>query len=74
MNQNLVYGAFGENITVNGMREEDVCIGDTFELGQAIVQVTQPRQPCFKLAKNIIFQSYHYIFKKQDIQDFIFVY
>ncbi len=74
LNQNLVYGAFGENITVNGMREEDVCIGDTFELGQAIVQVTQPRQPCFKLAKNIIFQSYHYIFKKQDIQDFIFVY
>ncbi|MED1303409.1 MOSC domain-containing protein [[Bacillus thuringiensis] serovar konkukian] len=51
LNQNLVYGAFGENITVSGMREEDVCICDTFELGQAIVQVTQPRQPCFKLAK-----------------------
>jgi len=51
LNQDLVYGAFGENITVSGMREEDVCIGDTFELGQAIVQVTQPRQPCFKLAK-----------------------
>ncbi|HFK1788737.1 TPA: MOSC domain-containing protein [Bacillus pacificus] len=51
LNQNLVYGAFGENITVSGMREEDVCIGDTFELGQAIVQVTQPRQPFFKLAK-----------------------
>ncbi|TKH29501.1 MOSC domain-containing protein [Bacillus cereus] len=51
LNQDLVYGAFGENITVSGMSEEDVCIGDTFELGQAIVQVTQPRQPCFKLAK-----------------------
>ncbi|OUA56935.1 MOSC domain-containing protein [Bacillus thuringiensis] len=51
LNQDLVYGAFGENITVSGMHEEDVCIGDTFELGQAIVQVTQPRQPCFKLAK-----------------------
>lgn len=51
LNQDLVYGAFGENITVIGMREEDVCIGDTFKLGQAIVQVTQPRQPCFKLAK-----------------------
>lgn len=51
MNQELVYGAFGENITVSGMREEDVCIGDTFQLGEAIVQVTQPRQPCFKLAK-----------------------
>lgn len=33
------------------MREEDVCIGDTFQIGEAIVQVTQPRQPCFKLAK-----------------------
>lgn len=51
LNQDLVYGAFGENITVSSMSEEDVCIGDTFELGQAIVQVTQPRQPCFKLAK-----------------------
>ncbi|MDF9463921.1 MOSC domain-containing protein [Bacillus thuringiensis] len=51
LNQDFVYGAFGENITVSGMREEDVCIGDTFELGEAIVQVTQPRQPCFKLAK-----------------------
>ncbi|PFT67569.1 MOSC domain-containing protein [Bacillus cereus] len=51
LNQDLVYGAFGENITVSGMSEEDVCIGDTFELGQAIVQVTQPRRPCFKLAK-----------------------
>ena len=51
LNQDLVYGAFGENITVSGMSEEDVCIGDTFELGQAIVQVTQPRQPCFKKKK-----------------------
>ncbi|MFE7375404.1 MOSC domain-containing protein [Bacillus cereus] len=51
LNQDLVYGAFGENITVSGMREENVCIGDTFELGEAIVQITQPRQPCFKLAK-----------------------
>ncbi|MGE7632852.1 MOSC domain-containing protein [Bacillus paramycoides] len=51
LNQELVYGAFGENITVRGMREEDVCIGDTFQLGEATVQITQPRQPCFKLAK-----------------------
>ncbi|MFZ3196124.1 MAG: MOSC domain-containing protein, partial [Bacillus mycoides] len=51
LNQELVYGAFGENITVRGMREEDVCIGDMFQFGEAIVQITQPRQPCFKLAK-----------------------
>ncbi|PEO10719.1 MOSC domain-containing protein [Bacillus wiedmannii] len=51
LNQALVYGAFGENITINCLCEEDVCIGDTFQIGEAIVQVTQPRQPCFKLAK-----------------------
>ncbi|MDF9512534.1 MOSC domain-containing protein [Bacillus paranthracis] len=51
LNQDLVYGAFGENITVSDMREEDVCTGDTFQIGEAVVQVTQPRQPCFKLAK-----------------------
>lgn len=47
----LSYGAFGENLTVDGLTEEVVCIGDVFELGEALVQVTQPRQPCHKLAK-----------------------
>lgn len=51
LNRNLAYGAFGENITVQGMLEEDVCIGDIFQVGEAVVQVSQPRQPCFKLAK-----------------------
>lgn len=46
----LGYGAFGENFTVQGMTEQDVCIGDRFTIGTALVQVTQPRQPCFKLA------------------------
>ncbi len=44
-------GAFGENLTLSGLTEENVCIGDVFEVGTAIVQVSQPRQPCFKLAK-----------------------
>ncbi|SEC63502.1 MOSC domain-containing protein [Paenibacillus sp. GP183] len=43
-------GAFGENITMSGLLESEVCIGDTFSLGNAIVQVAQPRQPCYKLA------------------------
>ncbi|GAB2698973.1 MOSC domain-containing protein [Paenibacillus thermoaerophilus] len=43
-------GAFGENLTVSGFRESDVRIGDTFRLGDALVQISQPRQPCFKLA------------------------
>lgn len=45
----LEYGALGENLTTKGLLETDVCIGDVFELGQAIVQVSQPRQPCYKL-------------------------
>ncbi|PWK14898.1 MOSC domain-containing protein [Tumebacillus permanentifrigoris] len=42
----LTPGAFGENLTVRGLTEEDVCIGDTFQLGEAVVQVTQARIPC----------------------------
>lgn len=51
MNRPLAEAAFGENITIEGLLEKDVCIGDIFQLGEAIVQVSQPRQPCHKLAK-----------------------
>jgi MOSC domain-containing protein YiiM len=46
----LPFGAFGENITSEGLLEEAVCIGDQFRVGSAILQVSQPRMPCFKLA------------------------
>lgn len=42
-------GQFGENFTAEGMREEDACLGDVFRIGQAVVEVSQPRIPCFKL-------------------------
>jgi len=42
-------GAFGENLSTRGMNEENVCIGDVFRLGAAVVEVTQTRQPCWKL-------------------------
>ena len=44
-------GAFGENFTTDGLMESDVCIGDVFEIGESLVQVSQPRQPCWKLAR-----------------------
>ncbi len=47
----LPFGAFGENFTVAGLTEPDVCIGDQFEVGGARVQLSQPRQPCWKLAR-----------------------
>jgi MOSC domain-containing protein YiiM len=45
----MPYGIFGENLTVEGLYEADVNIGDIFKIGEAVVQATQPRQPCFKL-------------------------
>lgn len=43
-------GSLGENLTLRDMREDDVSIGDVVGIGTAVLQVTQPRQPCFKLA------------------------
>jgi len=42
----LQYGAFCENMTVDGVREDTVCIGDVFRAGAALVQVSLPRDPC----------------------------
>lgn len=43
-------GQFGENLTIAGVSEDDVRIGDEFAIGDAVVIVSQPRTPCFKLA------------------------
>lgn len=43
-------GGFGENISTTGLTEKDVCIGDVFRLGRAVVQICQGRQPCWKLS------------------------
>lgn len=47
----LPFAAFGENFTTAGALEADVCIGDVFQVGDAQVQISQPRQPCWKLAR-----------------------
>ena len=43
-------GAFSENLTVSGIREARVCVGDVFRAGEAVVQVSTPRTPCAKVA------------------------
>jgi MOSC domain-containing protein YiiM len=43
-------GAMGENLTVSGMDESAICVGDVHAIGSALLQVCQPRQPCFKFA------------------------
>ena len=45
----MTWGIFGENLTVGGLHEVQINIGDIFKIGEAVVQATQPRQPCFKL-------------------------
>jgi len=42
------YGMFGENLTVSGLDESKILVGDIYKIGEALVQVTQPREPCFK--------------------------
>lgn len=42
-------GAFGENISTSAMTERDVCVGDVFRAGEALIQISQARQPCWKL-------------------------
>lgn len=45
----FAFGQFGENFTVEGMLEDEIHVGDVFRVGGALVQVSQPRVPCYKL-------------------------
>lgn len=44
-------GAFGENLTVSGVSERTVCLGDRFGLGEVVLEVSSPRAPCDKLSR-----------------------
>jgi MOSC domain-containing protein YiiM len=46
----LPWGMFGENFTTSGLAEDELHVGDRFQIGAAIVMVRQPRTPCYKLA------------------------
>jgi len=52
LGETLSPGAFSENLTIAGLHEAEVCVGDVFRVsvGGALVQISQPRQPCNKLA------------------------
>jgi len=51
-------GFFGENLTVDGIDESAIHIGDIFRAGTALIQATEPRQPCFKMATKIGLASF----------------
>lgn len=46
----MIEGAMGENLTIAGLEESGICVGDVHAIGTALLQVCQPRQPCFKMA------------------------
>jgi len=43
------FGMFGENLTFDDLNEEEITVGSTYKIGECILEVTKPRQPCFKL-------------------------
>src|SRR5215471_16819033 len=45
----LVYGQFGENFTIEGLPDDAVCIGDRYQIGTALFEVTQPRVTCYRV-------------------------
>jgi MOSC domain-containing protein YiiM len=47
----MPHGGFGENLTITGIDESSVCIGDTWQAGPVLLQVSQPRQPCWKMSR-----------------------
>jgi MOSC domain-containing protein YiiM len=53
LGRDLPHGTFGENLTVSGLLEPDLHAGDVLSLGDAVLQVSQPRFPCFKLGIKI---------------------
>lgn len=46
-------GCFGENVTTSGLDESNICLGDIVQMGTAMLQVLQGRQPCWKLEKHL---------------------
>jgi len=59
-----VPAAFGENISTLGMTEDTMCVGDILRLGTAIVQVSQGRQPCWKVSEHTQNPQMAYLFQK----------
>jgi len=51
--ESLPPGTFGENLTLEGLLETGVCIGDVYRMGSLVVQVTSPRVPCFKFGHKL---------------------
>ena len=47
------YGQFGENLTIDGLPDDEVCIGDRYRIGEAEFEVTQPRVTCYRVGMRL---------------------
>lgn len=62
LGRELAFGEFGENLTVEGMQETEVRLDDVYRAGGALLQVTTPRSPCFKLAMRMAIPRFPRLF------------
>ena len=66
----LQHGEFGENLTVTGLRDAAVSVGDVLRIGDALVQITSPREPCFKLGIRMADPRFQARFREADRMGF----
>lgn len=66
----FAYGQFGENLTTEGLLEDAVHIGDRFRIGELVLEVSQPRIPCFKLAMKMGIKDFPVTFIKSQRSGF----
>ncbi len=66
----FAFGQFGENFTTQGLLEHEVCVGDKLRIGGALIQVTQPRVPCYKLANKLGIPGFDKTFLKANRSGF----
>ncbi len=53
LKRSLEHGEFGENLTVDGLADDEVCIGDRYRVGTALLEVTQPRVTCYRVGMRL---------------------
>lgn len=66
------HGQFGENLTTEGLLESEVCIGDRIRVGTVLLEVSQPRVPCFKLNIRMKAPTFSKAFLKSGLVGFYF--
>ena len=70
--EDFIPGQFGENLTTEGVLESEICIGDRLRVGSVLLEVTQPRVPCFKLGIRMRLPGFPKVFLRSGLVGFYF--